>query len=371
MTREVTDKVKHITSQRSNVGILMKITMNQRFKYWTLVGIPFVFLFTIALILSTEVFFIFKFILIVIFCAIISIIKRIMLDEDMQSQLPLMFYWASKAFFYVTWAIYVAPVVPSLVTILFVTVNIFLWICFLMLWRGDPGILKTTLNDRLKTIISIAECETGRGKGFEPSAFCSSCLIRRPVRSKHCSVCDRCVAKFDHHCPWIGNDIGWNNHRIFMAFLFFILSVMILNLYGGIHFYADNCNLSSGEGFWNTVLIIDSCSLWVIWMIMNACFHLFWVLILTSIQIYQIVFIGMTTNERINRGRYKHFAELGGKSPFNLGILHNLGDFFRCTCFGMCSIKRRNWMVFNGQLETKVAENGSLMRLNDIGLDYV
>lgn len=140
--------------------------------------------------------------------------------------------------------------------------------------------------------------------------------------------------------------MGVKNHPVFMMFLFLVLSVMILIFYGGIAFYKDVCNFTLSEGLWNVLLTLDSCSPWVAWMLLNAWFHLLWVTILTSIQIYQIVFLGMTTNERINRGRYKHFMELDGKSPFNMGPWRNLAEFCQCSCFGLFKVKTRNWMVF-------------------------
>lgn len=111
--------------------------MNQDIKWWTLVCIPFVLLFSIGLILSTEIFFIFKIVLIVIVCAIISITKRVMLDDNLQSQLPLMFYWATMAFFYVSWAVYIAPVAPTLMSFLFGVLNFVLFICFIVLLKGE------------------------------------------------------------------------------------------------------------------------------------------------------------------------------------------------------------------------------------------
>lgn len=82
-------------------------------------------------------------------------------------------------------------------------------------------------------------------KSVHPCEMCPDCRVIRTSRSKHCAICNKCVERFDHHCPWINNCVGINNHNSFLVFIITLLIVLCLIVASSVFTVIDECHPNS------------------------------------------------------------------------------------------------------------------------------
>eukprot|EP01083_Nonionella_stella_P072578 195744_1 len=93
---------------------------------------------------------------------------------------------------------------------------------FMRLWLADPGWLQKGDGAKDPEYVPYDIINKRRVS----RVFCAMCREYRPPRAKHCYTCNRCIAIFDHHCPYVSNCVGRNTYLEFLAFL---LSVFLLS----------------------------------------------------------------------------------------------------------------------------------------------
>jgi len=156
--------------------------------------------------------------------------------------------------------------------------------------------------------------------------FCATCCLRRPMRSKHCARCDRCVSKFDHHCIWINQCVGGGNRIPFFLTVFFC---WFLNIIWLTFLYHTLTNLSGIKPDWTLEFLqkLYAAKPVLCYMFIYHFLHNLWLTLLVTGQ-FLLQLFNVTMNEFMNRSKYRYMQDSSGKyrNPFNRGFVMNIRE---------------------------------------------
>lgn len=148
-------------------------------------------------------------------------------------------------------------------------------------------------------------------RDINPADLCPECKVIKTARSRHCSICNQCVERFDHHCPWINNCVGVKNHNAFMLFVAAIWVKIVIH--GSLNILSIVNTASYGFAGCQSELctelcVLDTCNQPVIYVAacvvcMLICIFYF---LLSSLLLYTHVknyLANRTTSERLASAR--------------------------------------------------------------------
>ena len=158
---------------------------------------------------------------------------------------------------------------------------------------------------------------------YKVTKLCLTCNIARPFRSSHCSDCDNCTLRFDHHCPWIGGCVGKRNYIYFFLFLVFLnIKNIFLLAFSIVHICMTFVYVKDEEKTNHS---------WISKKLDSIIPSLFTIIFITAIMVFttgliiyhiSLILYNKTTKEEIKK---LIFEKLG--NPYDKGMIRNCNEF--------------------------------------------
>ncbi|KAF8150156.1 DHHC palmitoyltransferase-domain-containing protein [Crassisporium funariophilum] len=168
---------------------------------------------------------------------------------------------------------------------------------------------------------------TSKGSKITPATTtkCLKCRSLRPERTHHCRICNKCVLKYDHHCPVrINQCVGLHNERHFVLFMaYLVLATFCFCLLGYSQFW-DSLGVTFKRWEYRVPEIMYA-------MMYILCIVLcFAVGVMLSYHSYGIVY-GETSVEGQDHDEYRRKAKQRNEvfvNSYDLGKRKNIEFFF-------------------------------------------
>lgn len=147
---------------------------------------------------------------------------------------------------------------------------------------------------------------------------CKWCAKFKPDRCHHCRVCRSCVLKMDHHCPWIYNCVGLQNHKYFMLLLFYSCAALLFSFTTMIESLIAVVAVPDSTGLLELFTVIFGFSLSGILLLVIGSFFGFHI---------HLMFKGLTTIEYCEMStKQSTFIGKYGVSPYSKSAAYNMKE---------------------------------------------